>query len=118
MAENERLQRENEEPRKANEALKAASVFSRSNRAAHERNDRVIAQHRDRFGVEFICRLPCVRQFVGVLAQDRRLEHRCDVIEPRCCLCMRSIWSPGIEGLTSLGRCITRNSAQPEKKIG
>ena len=38
---NRRLTRENAELRKANEVLKAASIFSPRNKAGHERNDRV-----------------------------------------------------------------------------
>ncbi len=50
-----RLKRENYELRRANEILKAASVFLRPSSTQTCRGERVIDQYRERFGVEPIC---------------------------------------------------------------
>ena len=50
------LKRENSELRRANEILRAASVFFASELDETDRSDRFIDEHRDRFGVEPICR--------------------------------------------------------------
>jgi hypothetical protein len=58
-AERERLkalEREKRELRKANEILKAASVFRQGARSDPTEVSRFIDEHRERFGVEFICR--------------------------------------------------------------
>lgn len=64
--ESTRLHKENAELRKANEILKAASVFSRRSSTALTEMVRFIDEHRDRFGVELICRAlrPAVRGFL------------------------------------------------------
>ncbi|QEH92708.1 IS3 family transposase [Dermacoccus abyssi] len=55
--ENRRLRRELAETRRANEILKKASAFFRSGtRPPHDEMIRFIDEHRDRFGVEPICR--------------------------------------------------------------
>ncbi|WP_419672758.1 IS3 family transposase [Agromyces seonyuensis] len=66
-AEIKRLQKEVAELRKANEILKAASVFFRQGaRPPLDEMIRFIDEHRDRFGVELICRVlgPAVQGFV------------------------------------------------------
>nr|WP_246200953.1 IS3 family transposase [Agromyces allii] len=66
-AEIKRLRKENAELRKANEILKAASVFFREGaRPALTEMIRFIDEHRDRFGVELICRVlrPAVTGFL------------------------------------------------------
>ncbi|MFW7414261.1 IS3 family transposase [Demequina sp. SO4-18] len=66
-AEIKRLKRENAELRKANEILKAASVFFRQGaRPALTEMIRFIDEHKDRFGVEPICRVlrPAVQGFL------------------------------------------------------
>ncbi|WP_182172706.1 IS3 family transposase [Flaviflexus equikiangi] len=55
-AENKRLERENAELRKANEVLKAASIFfAKGTRPATDEMIAFIDTYRDRFGVEFLC---------------------------------------------------------------
>ena len=51
------LERENRELRRANEILKAASVFFAQELDQPGRSDEVIDSHRERFGVEPICRV-------------------------------------------------------------
>ncbi|WP_370520555.1 IS3 family transposase [Kocuria sp. KD4] len=66
-AEIKRLQKENAELRKANEILKAASVFFREGaRPPLTEMIRFINEHRDRFGVELICWVlrPAVQGFL------------------------------------------------------
>ncbi|WP_244927258.1 IS3 family transposase [Microbacterium sediminis] len=66
-AEIKRLQKENAELRRANEILKAASVFFREGaRPPLTEMIRFIDEHRDRFGVELICRVlrPAVQGFL------------------------------------------------------
>ncbi|WP_394289325.1 IS3 family transposase [Microbacterium sp.] len=66
-AEIKRLQKENAELRKANEILKAASVFfAKGARPPLTEMIRFINEHRDRFGVELICRVlrPAVQGFL------------------------------------------------------
>ncbi|MWB97574.1 IS3 family transposase [Agromyces sp. MMS17-SY077] len=66
-AEIKRLQKEVAELRKANEILKAASVFfAKGARPPLDEMIRFIDEHRDRFGVELICRVlgPAVQGFV------------------------------------------------------
>ncbi|WP_157416846.1 IS3 family transposase [Agromyces allii] len=66
-AEIKRLRKENAELRKANEILKAASVFfAKGARPALTEMIRFIDEHRDRFGVELICRVlrPAVTGFL------------------------------------------------------
>nr|WP_235038237.1 IS3 family transposase [Microbacterium sp. 18062] len=56
--ENKRLRRENAELKKANEVLRAASVFFREGaRPPLTSMIRFIDEHRDQFGVEFLCRV-------------------------------------------------------------
>ena len=64
------LEREVSELRKANEILKAASVFSRRSSTGLTEMIRFIDEHRDRFGVELICRVlrPAVQGFLTSLA--------------------------------------------------
>ncbi|WP_394279131.1 IS3 family transposase [Microbacterium sp.] len=65
--ENKRLRREVAELRKANEILKAASVFfAKGARPPLTEMIRFINEHRDRFGVELICRVlrPAVQGFL------------------------------------------------------
>ncbi|HWV27916.1 MAG TPA: IS3 family transposase [Aeromicrobium sp.] len=67
VEENRRLRREVAELRKANEVLKAASVFfAKGARPAHDEMIRFIDEHRDQFGVELICGVlrPAVRGFI------------------------------------------------------
>ncbi|WP_448004486.1 IS3 family transposase [Agromyces bauzanensis] len=67
LEENRRLKREVAELRKANEVLKAASVFfAKGARPTLDEMIRFIDEYRDRFGVELICRVlrPAVRGFV------------------------------------------------------
>jgi len=54
--ENRRLRREVTELRKANEVLEAASVIFEGTRPATNEMIAFIDEHRDRFGVEFLCR--------------------------------------------------------------
>ncbi|MEV7767601.1 IS3 family transposase [Microbacterium sp. NPDC086615] len=66
-AEIKRLQKENAELRKANEILKAASVFfAKGARPPLTEMIRFINEHRDRYGVELICRVlkPAVQGFL------------------------------------------------------
>ncbi|HHX46161.1 MAG TPA: IS3 family transposase [Brevibacterium sp.] len=66
-AEIKRLQKENAELRKANEILKAASVFfAKGARPPLTEMIRFIDEYRDRFGVELICRVlrPAVQGFL------------------------------------------------------
>ncbi|WP_374197653.1 IS3 family transposase [Microbacterium paraoxydans] len=66
-AEIKRLQKEVSELRKANEILKAASVFfAKGGRPSLTEMIRFISEHRDRFGVELICRVlrPAVQGFL------------------------------------------------------
>ncbi|QKJ18054.1 IS3 family transposase [Microbacterium hominis] len=66
-AEIKQLQKENAELRKANEILKAASVFfAKGARPPLTEMIRFIDEHRDRFGVELICRVlrPAVQGFL------------------------------------------------------
>ncbi|WP_461640620.1 IS3 family transposase [Leucobacter sp. BZR 635] len=78
-AENRRLQKENAELRKANEVLKAASIFfAKGTRPATNEMIRFIDEYRDRFGVEFLCRTlrAAVRGFLtsrGYRAAKKRL---------------------------------------------
>ncbi|WP_460771421.1 IS3 family transposase [Mariniluteicoccus flavus] len=66
-AEIKRLQKEVSELRKANEILKAASIFfAKGARPPLDEMIRFINEHRDRFGVELICQVlrPAVRGFL------------------------------------------------------
>ncbi|MCZ4299970.1 IS3 family transposase [Microbacterium oxydans] len=66
-AEIKRLQKEVSELRKANEILKAASIFfAKGARPPLDEMIRFITEHRDRFGVELICQVlrPAVRGFL------------------------------------------------------
>ncbi|MGO3248219.1 MAG: IS3 family transposase [Agrococcus casei] len=77
-AEIKRLQKENAELRKANEILKAASVFfAKGARPPLTEMIKFINEHRDHFGVELICRVlrPAVQGFLtsrGYRAAVRR----------------------------------------------
>ncbi|QIM16927.1 IS3 family transposase [Leucobacter insecticola] len=77
--ENRRLRRENAELKKANEVLKAASIFfAKGTRPATNEMIKFIDTYRDRFGVEFLCRTlrAAVRGFItsrGYRAAKRRL---------------------------------------------
>ncbi|MGR0320365.1 IS3 family transposase [Agromyces sp. ZXT2-3] len=67
LEENRRLKREVAELRKANEILKAASVFfAKGTRPSHDEVIRFIDEHRDQFGVKAICRVlrPAIRGFL------------------------------------------------------
>ena len=55
--ENRRLRRENAELKKANEVLKAASVFREGTRPATNEMIQFIDERHDRFGVELLCRV-------------------------------------------------------------
>ncbi len=93
-AEIKRLQKEVSELRKANEILKAASIFfAKERRPPLDEMIRFISEHRDRFGVELICQVlrPAVRGFLTSrgyrAAGARRPRDGCRMI----CWCPRSL---------------------------
>jgi len=110
------LERENAELRKANEILNAASVsFAKELDRPLTEMVRFINEHRDRFGVELICRVlrPAVQGFltsrgyraaVGRTPSARRL--RDELLVPEVAGCMRRTTAS-----TGAGRCSVDASA-------